>query len=334
MKRRTFFNNVLGTAAGLGLGACTGGQHGANRDPQLLQRSSFSTDDNQVRYYLEGLPAPLKIVQVSDTHLHMDDARGEAYKAFSARMAGAYNSTTHFRTGAATNPAECFEQTLEWAAGQSANLLALTGDIFSFPSEAAVEWAQERLGRCGIPYLYLAGNHDWHYEGMEGSLSELRATWTAKRLSALYQGSDPLMGAAELDGITVLALDNSTYEIVPAQLDFFRRHAASGVPLLLMLHIPLYAPGRPVSWGCGHSDWGAASDDGYEVERRPRWPEGGHTETTHAFYREVLAAPNLLGIFAGHVHRQSMDLIRGIPQFTAGANAGGAFLEINLLPNV
>jgi len=50
------------------------------------------------------------------------------------------------------------------------------------------------------------------------------------------------------------------------------------------------------------------------------------------FYDEVFSSDNLLGIFAGHVHRQSIDIIRGIPQFVAKPNATGAFLEINFLP--
>lgn len=335
MKRRTFFNNLLGAAAGLGLGSCTSGSDGnaTDRATRLLERNSFSFDDNHLRYYLAGLSDPLKIIQISDTHLHMDDARGEAYRIYSARMAGAYNSTVHFRTGQATNPQKSFEETLQWAVEQQADLLALTGDIFSFPSEAAVEWAQEQLERCGIPYIYLAGNHDWHYEGMEGSMDELRAFWTAERLGGLYGGRDPLMGAVGLDGLTVLAIDNSTYEINEEQLEFFRQYAAGGAPLLLLLHVPLYAPGRPVGWGCGHPDWGAASDGGYEVERRPRWPEAGHTEVTRAFYREVLQAPSVLGVLAGHVHRQSMDLIQGVPQFTAAPNATGAFILIDVLPH-
>jgi hypothetical protein len=40
----------------------------------------------------------------------------------------------------------------------------------------------------------------------------------------------------------------------------------------------------------------------------------------------------MLGIFAGHIHRNSMDVINGIPQFVADDNASGAFLDVEFMP--
>jgi len=168
-------------------------------------------------------------------------------------MAGAYNITKHFRTGEETNPVRCFEETMELAIEKNADLIAMTGDIFSFPSEAAIKWVHEKLNNCGIPYMYIAGNHDWHYEGMDGSREELLDIWTKRRLTTLYQGNDPLMASYEINGIKILAIDNSTYEILPEQLEFFRENSKEEDPFILMMHIPLYAAGRPTDYGCGHS---------------------------------------------------------------------------------
>jgi len=115
-------------------------------------------------------------------------------------------------------------------------------------------------------------------------------------------------------------------------LEFFRAEAKTGRPLVLLVHIPLYAPGRPVGFGCGHPEWGAKTDRNYEVERRPRWPESGHTPVTLAFHREVFATPNLVAIFAGHMHRPSLDVWNGVPQFVTDANATGAFLSVEFNP--
>ena len=97
----------------------------------------------------------------------------------------------------------------------------MVGDIFSFPSELAIEWVLSKLDETGIPYVYVAGNHDWHYEGMSGNLDLLRNTWINKRLLPLYQGNNPLMAAYDIKGIRFLAIDNSTYEINKDQLEFF-----------------------------------------------------------------------------------------------------------------
>ena len=237
-----------------------------------------------------------------------------------------------FRRARGTNPEQCFAQLLDRAQEKSVDLLALVGDIFSFPSEAAIDWVGEKLEASQLRFFYVAGNHDWHYEGMPGPLNELRSTWIDKRLKPLYQGHHPLMAAHEVGGIRFLAIDNSHYQILPEQLEFFRSQVKSNKPLVLTVHIPLFAPGRSMGFGCGHPNWGAKSDRNFELERRPRWPEAGHTQTTFDFHREVFAAPNLLGIFAGHIHRSSVDVISGIPQFVTDDNASGAYIDVEFLP--
>lgn len=292
----------------------------------------FSQDAQKVRLRAPGVAAPLALTVVADTHLFRDDARGQPYASHSARMAKAYNRTRHHLTGEPTGPEEGFRAALAAAAAARSSHVVLAGDLLSFPSEAGVEWALEELRSCGLPWLYTAGNHDWHYEGMEGSLDALRETWIARRLSPLYRGHDPMMTAQEVGGVRLLLIDNSTYEVSAAQLAFFRRQVASGRPLILFLHIPLHVPGRPVAFGCGHPEWGAASDRGYALERRPRWREGGHTAVTLDFRREVFAAPNLLGVFAGHTHRASLDIVAGVPQCVVPPNANGGFLHIEVVP--
>lgn len=332
MKRRSFFGTLLSANLGIFLtgNPLAGIFTESKRD--IFRKGTVSVDDNVISFYLDEINSPLKIIHISDTHLFMDDDRGKPFLKYSRRMAGAYNTTEHFRTGEDTDPVRSFEEVLELAIEKNADLFAMTGDIFSFPSEAAVEWVHEKVSNSGIPFLYIAGNHDWHYEGMEGSRNELRDTWTKKRLTPLYQGKDPLMASYEINGINILAIDNSTYEILPEQLEFFRNHSKGDAPIVLMMHIPMYAPGRPLVYGCGNPSWGAESDRSYELEGRVRWPEGGHTKVTMDFYDEVFSSDKLLGIFTGHAHRQSVDIVKGKPQFVTDANATGAFLEINILP--
>ncbi|MBB12861.1 MAG: hypothetical protein CMC78_01680 [Flavobacteriaceae bacterium] len=214
----------------------------------------------------------------------------------------------------------------------NADLINLVGDIFSFPSEAAIEWVRTKLDATGIPYIYVAGNHDWHYEGMKGNLESLRDTWIEKRLMPLYQGNNPLMAVYDIKGIRFLAIDNSTYQINEEQLVFLSAQIETGLPLVLLVHIPMYAPGKNISFGCGNPTWGAATDLSFELERRPKWPDSGHTQTTYDFYKKVFDAPNLMGIFAGHKHRNSIEIIKGKPQIGSDNNASGGYLDIDFLP--
>lgn len=290
-------------------------------------------DGNKIRFTHPSIKKSFSMLMLADTHLFRDDARGVPFMSYSKRMAKAYNQTFHFRTGQTINPEIAFDETLRIANEQENALLALIGDIFSFPSEAAIEWVLEKLQTVSIPYVYTAGNHDWHYEGMEGTAEYLRDTWIQKRLTPLYQGRDPLMQKIEINGINIIALDNSTYEITGAQLSFLNACLGEQKPTLLMLHIPLYAPGRSLGFGCGHPEWGAQNDKNYQLERRLPWRATGHTKITRKFYETVFTSSDILGVLAGHIHDQSIDIINGIPQVVAEANAEGGYLQVYFSPS-
>ncbi|WP_162419361.1 metallophosphoesterase family protein [Cyclobacterium roseum] len=332
MKRRHFFQKAGALSAGIALGVNDTLQASSQTADFKTQPFTVGINDYHINYHVPQLDQPVSILHVTDTHLWRDDERGKPYRQYSKRMAGAYNETKHFLTGEPTNPEEAFEATLAIAKEAKVDVITLTGDLFSFPSEAAIEWALERLEALDIPYFYSSGNHDWHYEGMEGSLHELRETWIRKRLLPLYKGRNPLMYAEEVKGINMVNIDNSYYEILPEQLEFYEEQVRKGLPMVLMMHIPLYAPARSLGYGCGHPDYNAANDRNYELERRQRWPEEGHSQTTMDFHQAVFESPNLLGVLAGHIHRQTVDWVKGIPQFLTQPNAAGGYLKVNFHP--
>ncbi|MFZ1455382.1 MAG: hypothetical protein WAT46_05040, partial [Saprospiraceae bacterium] len=144
MLRRNFFKSI----------SLAGGLMSSELIPPQFKTkgkaANFSLTNNMVTMYLEGVTKFTRIIQISDTHLWMDDDRGIDYQKFSQRMAKAYNKTKHFLTGAETNPAECFEHTLNIAKENKADLIVLTGDIFSFPSEAAIDWVIKCLKETNI----------------------------------------------------------------------------------------------------------------------------------------------------------------------------------------
>src|SRR5690606_34057927 len=228
LKRRSFLKKITTGVLGAGI-VCrsTATPIAANRKVQTV----YTMDKNKIHYFSDNISERVKVILASDAHLWMDYARGLPFRQYSDRMAKAYNHTTHFQTGEPTDPEESFIKTLKFANESRADLIALPGDIFSWPSEAAIEWAHQQIEAAGIPYIYVAGNHDWHYEGMEGDLDSLRSTWIQKRLLPLYQGKDPMMATYDVKGIRFVAIDNSTYEISPGQLEFFSSQTQTGVPL-------------------------------------------------------------------------------------------------------
>lgn len=328
MKRRKALQSLAAASFTFPLYSCASSLRTKQNSAFNTERGSFAIDKNHIRFYNSAIEKSFQITMLADTHLFTDDMRGDAYKDYSARMAKAYNTTKHFQTGLPTNPEEGFRQTLNIAQEENSEMIALIGDIFSFPSEAGIEWALDRLKQAGLPYMYTAGNHDWHYEGMPGPHSKLRSTWIEKRLKPLYQDEHPLMDIREINGVRFVTIDNSNYEILPEQLDFFKKQAAFNQPMVLLMHIPLYAPGRPIGYGCGHPKWNSITDKNYKIERRNRWPASGHTTTTFEFREAVFNTPNLMGILTGHIHKPTLDVIKGIPQLVTDANATGAYLKV------
>jgi len=329
MNRRHF----IGLSALTTVGLATSGSLLQAASQKKVPKPNFSVTGNKVRFFGEAIAKQTKVVFLSDTHLWQSDEREEPFRQYSARMAAAYNQTQHFQSGQPTDPVQSFQATLSHAVEQRADLVVLAGDIFSYPSEAAIEWAHARLKESAIPFLYIAGNHDWHYEGMPGPSSELRKTWSEKRLKPMYQGADPLMTYRDINGIRFIAIDDSYSEILPEQLAFYNKHVQFDGPVVLIAHIPMYVPGRPVTYGCGNPNWNAGADNLYTLERREQWPNQGHTKVTMEFHRRVFNTPNLVGILAGHIHTQSLDVLNGVPQFVAPPNLGGGFLDVSFDPS-
>lgn len=297
---------------------------------------TFSKTGDVASFFIPGLETPSKLLHISDTHLFLDDERGKPFEQFSGRMSKAYRTPKHWRTGNQTTPMASFEESLDVAKREKVDAVALTGDILSFPSEAGRDWLLEKLktlDEAGIPWYYVAGNHDWHYEGWPGSDAAQRAEWIPKRLGPLYpEKANFLNYSVVVKGIRHLFVDDSIYEILPEQLEFLKKDLAYGNPSVLWMHIPPYAPGRSVGFGCGHPEWGKATDKVWKIERREPWRDGGHTDVTFEFYRLVCEAPNLIGSFCGHLHIDALDVVNGKPFATTGANANGVWRLVEFLP--
>jgi len=263
-----------------------------------------------------GLAEPVRFWVIGDTHFALRDARDDDHAEHCARMG---------QWGAGKEP---FEAMLARARKEKPDLLVLVGDNISFPTLANVEYLKTSLDGCGVPWIYVAGNHDWHFEGDEGSDFAQRARWTESRLKPLYQGANPLMASRVVKGVRFVMIDDSLYHVLPEQLDFFRAEAAKGDPVCLCMHIPLWRPG----WGiftCGCPTWGAATDPYWQIERRQRWAER-QTPSTFAFREAVLGTPNLVGVFAGHIHALQAARERGQNLFTTSGNGNGDHLDVTV----
>merc|ERR1739848_962040 len=104
--------------------------------------------------------------------------------------------------------------------------------------------------------------------GLQGRiiLSNIAALGKAAEHAEFLHGSIDIRGA-----IRVIWLDNSNYQVLPQQLDFFEGELTREPrrPVVLLVHVPFFAGGddpRGPTDTCGHPEWGSGRDRNADVE--------------------------------------------------------------------
>lgn len=258
-------------------------------------RMTHTWTDEAATIRIEGLSQTVRMLHITDSHVALIDDRDAAHQvaceSYCERMA---------------SRDETFRKMLADADGLDLDVVALTGDIIHFPSQASVENAVASISQIDVPALYTAGNHDWHFPGVDGR-DELRDAWWPA-LEPLHHG-----GAAyaryEINGIQFLLVDDSTYRIDQEQLTFVKTHLASPIPTVLLTHIPV---SLPTLRDPTIERWNAPiliGDPDWEFESRDRWGTGENPSSTLEFVRTLAAAENLVALFCGHIHFPHTDAI-------------------------
>ncbi|MDI4643435.1 metallophosphoesterase family protein [Cohnella hashimotonis] len=282
-----------------------------------------TNSDRQTIIRVAGLPAPVTLLHVTDSHMNASDlTEGTETLAESIRL---YNFD-------ALDTQTRFDKALAYADDLQADGVVLTGDIVNGATAGNLAFLEKRLSGLRAPYLYTPGNHDWEYPGRpwgEATRSEQYPKFGP------FTAGDPAFRALEIGGVLLVAVDNSTYQISEAQLAAFRQALSRGLPTLLFMHIPIYVPSLLPdvvrSWGSpimmAAQGWDAGLMKQWQVE-----PPG---EATLAYYELLLSNPadNLIGIFCGHVHFAHEDAFgRGSRQYVTAAGFDGGYRVIRLLP--
>lgn len=278
---------------------------------------------------IKELPETVRIMHITDSHVSVLSEIEEKYHLFSSRMDKAFQRVKHYKTKKKTTPDKMFLSLLDIAVKEDVDLIVLTGDIVNNPSQSSITFIYESLKSLGIPYIYISGNHDWHYEGMEGSEESLRQTWIENSLLPLYDGRTPFYSSTLIGGINFVAIDNSTYQINGDQLRFYTAQVERDYPIVLLLHIPLYLgqkSNQKEFTVCGAPQWGWDIDRNYKVEKRERWSKSGNLATTSEFLKTVKKSSNLSAVLAGHTHKDHLSPISDNSiQFVTGCSAYGHY---------
>jgi 3',5'-cyclic AMP phosphodiesterase CpdA len=247
----------------------------------------------------------LKILQITDIHISIADENEADMMKYGERMHKAYmNPRKHYALDTSETTFQYFDDILLKVKNQNVNLLLLTGDIVNFPSAVSVKYVYDKLSATGIPWLYISGNHDWHYEGLPGNIDSLRDTWTKKSLLPLYSGHNPLYYSAIIHGINFVGIDNSTGEVTEDQIRFLQDQLSMPEPVMMICHIPFRFNNK-------------TDKPGLEAMK-------GIISSN---------SDKITAIFAGHEHRFSFYFTDNLCQYTTLAGFQGASFLVNVRAN-
>lgn len=254
-----------------------------------------------------GASAPFQIIHISDTHLTLaDDRDNERKRALAARR------INHFKRA---------QQVLSEASALARELgapIMHTGDLLDFVSVANIECAARFVAEQDC--FLAAGNHE--FSQYVGEAWE-DAAYRNQSLDAVQRAfrNDIRMSSRVINGVNFVALDNGYYLFEQEQLDFLQGEVARGLPIVLMIHTPLYEPQffeqlmyhRERKPPCSYlTAVPTALMADYDEKRRLQQQADELTYRTVAYIREQ---PLIRAVLTGHLHITCEAALReGVPQ--------------------
>ena len=269
-----------------------------------------------------GLAQPVRILQISDCHLSAcSEEDSDAVKA------KAKSRTDAFLKDSGGVPQEKrLQEALNLA--DDCDALVFTGDIADSPSQANLHLLQHLLE--GRRYLYTFGNHDYYPYDSDDANEEDRERFLDDFLRFLP--CDPLMDSMQLEGVNLVALDDSLAQFSQLQLDFLKAELQRGLPILLFLHLPLYSPNAA---NRAYERFGSCMSVGTPEEVLAAHgelnPKMQASEATKAVLELIETEPLIKAVFASHLHFCDEAEAFGKPQFVNEPCYLGSVREIELI---
>ena len=265
-----------------------------------------------------GTRKPFTVIHMSDTHLTLADLRDGERKVTLAEK-----RVKHF-------PHAEEMLTLADSLSHKYNAPILhTGDLIDFVSLANLERAKEFVDTHDL--FMAAGNHEFSQYVGEAWEDAAYRNQSLDKVQACFQ-NDIRMSSRVIGGVNFVALDDGYYLFEEEQLDFLKAEVAKGLPIVLMMHNPLYeeeyfdnvtfhrerlglkpAEKPPCAYLTGVPE---ALMGHYDDHRRRQQTPDEITERAVAY---IKSEPLIKALLAGHVHYSLVTKLReGAPQIITG----------------
>ena len=175
-----------------------------------------------------GLKEPFRVLHMTDTHLTYADLRdGERKVQLAAKRARWFPYA---------------EEMLQLASevSKSENVPILhTGDLIDFVSLANLEAVERFIAQNDC--FFATGNHEFSLYVGEAKEDAAYRNQSLPAVQKVFK-NDIRMASRVIGGVNFVALDNGYYLFEPQQLAFLKNEVAKGLPVVLLMHNPLYEP--------------------------------------------------------------------------------------------
>lgn len=181
-----------------------------------------------------------------------------------------------------------------------------SGDMIDFVSEKNLDYARSFTEKNDV--FACAGNHEYHVYIWDDGEDVPRRERVKEKVQTAFS-NDIRFSVRVEHGVKFIAVDNSFHKIEQWQLDRFKEEIKDGMPIILVMHVPVYAPDifefQMKKYDYPHPAWLMAVPpelmEEYNYEQQ--WiDEQKADDATNAFYDLIVHSPNIKAIITGHDH--------------------------------
>lgn len=240
-----------------------------------------------------GASAPFRILHMSDTHLTRADERDDERKLTLAAERQKY-------FGRAEMMAEAGSE-LSHKEGLP---IFHTGDLLDFVSYANLDAARAYTEQNDV--FMASGNHEFSLYVGEAFEDAAYREQSLDKVQACFK-NDIRFSVRQINGVNFVALDNSYYLVDPWQLDALKKVVAEGLPVVLLIHTPLYCESlyhyEMVERKAGSAGIMAVPEELMQGYNDYRFRQQKADATTLEAYDYICSEPLIRAILTGHLHK-------------------------------
>ncbi len=210
-------------------------------------------------------------------------------------------------------------------------LIVHTGDLIDFVSRKNLDIAKDFTSENDV--FACAGNHEYHVYIWDDGDDYARRDSLRDKVKPSFTNDIDYSVRVE-HGVKFIAVDNSNHKIEKWQLDLFKEELAKDdMPVVLALHVPLYAPDifkfQMEKLDYPHPAWlmGVPEDVMKEYNYEEQWiEEQKANEATEEFYDIIINSAQIKAIVTGHDHAHFVSQVTpALKQYMVDTTEGQIF---------